>query len=270
MSHNDTYIYDGGESDEKRLKILNDVYNENSRKILLKKGLKNAKCVLDLGCGQGDISVWIANAVSPSTKVIAMDIDKEQLKLVQRKIEKNAIKNLTCLECSLLDLDRDFFLEKIGEIPDFIYCRWVLIHLNREEIEKGLKKIYNLMDQGGVVIHEEVTLKESSDEKTSDIFIEYINIFDSLAKKIGIDFNLGSELFSLVNNMGYKEIEEFFSKPEFNKQQKEFFSLDMKSAIPSLEKNGIVSEDYVNKLCDKIDLDNSPMTMVNKLVFGVK
>ncbi len=268
MNDKNTYIYDYGENDQSRLKTLNNVYNPTSQEILLRTEIKNARCIIDLACGQGDMTLWLARTC-PESEIIGIDISSEQLNLAQKKIEKHKLSNVKFFQCSVFDLDSKKIHEITQKTPDFIYCRWLLIHLEKDKITPAIKNIYNLLESGGKILHEEVTLKESLDTDSSESFREYIELFTKLALKMNIDFNFGSSLSHYAQKIGYQKTEIFVSKPVFNSEQKHFFALDLISAIPALVNHNIATEQYIYQLCKRIDAETT-MTMVNRLMCGVK
>ena len=54
--------------------------------------------ILDLGCGTGDLSAYLADLVGPEGKVVAVDPDKERILLAQQSFGE--VKNLSFVEGS--------------------------------------------------------------------------------------------------------------------------------------------------------------------------
>ena len=54
--------------------------------------------ILDLGCGTGDLSAYLADLVGPEGKVVAVDPDKERILLAQQSFSE--VKNLSFVEGS--------------------------------------------------------------------------------------------------------------------------------------------------------------------------
>ena len=44
--------------------------------------------VLDVGCGIGNLSCWLADRVGAKGRVIAVDSDSEQLKIAEKRAQK--------------------------------------------------------------------------------------------------------------------------------------------------------------------------------------
>lgn len=57
------YIVDIGEQGSEGLGKLDYCFNSTTKEFLLSVGLKNAKTILDIGCGSGVMTCWIAEQV---------------------------------------------------------------------------------------------------------------------------------------------------------------------------------------------------------------
>lgn len=268
-----TYIYDVGDKDQLRLKILNDVYNSLSQQALLDIGVKNKKCIIDIACGQGEMTCWMAKQVGPESLVVGVDASEEQLILAKKLAQEEGLSNVLFIKKSVLDAD---FIDLEAELPckpDLIYSRWLLIHLEAEEIKPVMRAFYHLLAPGGVMAHEEVTLKESYLDPVAGSFKQYVMLFDELAHKLGISFNLGSDLLPVFAEVGYKQPQFKICKPKFTREQLYFFKLDLESAIPVLKKFNLAQESDVDNLNAAIEQDlhdGFDMTMTNYFVYGVK
>jgi len=62
---------------------------------------KAGDVILDLGCGTGELSAYLAELVGPGGKVIGVDPDKEQIQLV--KESHSQIENLSFVEKSAIN-----------------------------------------------------------------------------------------------------------------------------------------------------------------------
>jgi 2-polyprenyl-3-methyl-5-hydroxy-6-metoxy-1,4-benzoquinol methylase len=75
----DVYVLDVGESGAARLRLLDQVYGTSTRRMLIEAGLREGSRVLDLACGIGAVSCWLASQVGATGKVIAGDVNPDQL-----------------------------------------------------------------------------------------------------------------------------------------------------------------------------------------------
>jgi precorrin-6B methylase 2 len=68
---------------------------EEPAKLMKALDLKPGQTVCDLGCGNGFYTLKLANAVGPTGKVYAVEIQKEMLDLLARRVAKTNLKNIT-------------------------------------------------------------------------------------------------------------------------------------------------------------------------------
>ena|SRR3990167_8330534 len=148
------YTVETGRSDEKRLTMLNKLYNPNTTRFLLESGLEPGMVVTEIGCGCGELACWIADQVAPSGTVFAIDKDAEQLEVASSLAKKRGITNIVfeqmCLK-DLLNYPRKF---------DLIYSRWVLMYLTSPII--GVETMVMALKDGGIIICEDVDFSNHS------------------------------------------------------------------------------------------------------------
>lgn len=75
--------------------------------------------ILDLGCGTGELSAYLAELVGPKGKVIGVDPDKERIQLARRT--HTEVKNLSFVEGNASN-----FLEIVPEAFDIVFSNYVL------------------------------------------------------------------------------------------------------------------------------------------------
>ncbi|MFA5074996.1 MAG: class I SAM-dependent methyltransferase [Candidatus Babeliales bacterium] len=163
-----------GEEDKDRLLVLNEIYNPESFQ-LLKQYVEKGKNVLELGCGLGICSQYMAKLVGEKGSVLATDINQEQIDLAQ-KMKASELKNLNFRKISALEL------EKLEQKFDVIYVRFLLMHLpNPEKILEQIKKV---LSPNGKVIIEDVTGNYTLYSNPNTPAMEEVQRFDKLQFEI--------------------------------------------------------------------------------------
>src|SRR5436190_2176638 len=104
--------------------LLDQSFNSSTKKCLLNAGLTQDMKVLDVGCGAGVMTSWIANQVGNGGHVTAIDNSPEQLSVTQRTLKNQNLSNVTTKVLSAYDI------EHLREKYDLIYCRFLLHHLH--------------------------------------------------------------------------------------------------------------------------------------------
>ena len=143
------YVFTVGEESVKRLEILDSVRGLKSRELLSTAGLKTGMRVIEVGCGTGSMTLWIAQQIGPKGEILATDIDEEQLEITKQRAEKLNIKNIKFLQWDVL---QNLHLSEF----DLVYSRFVLVHTTNGS--KAIQNMLNLLKDGGVIVCEEPDL----------------------------------------------------------------------------------------------------------------
>jgi len=97
-------------------------------KIMQRSGIRKGMRVLEVGCGSGAYTTFVARAVGEEGKVYALDIQPEMLEQLEHKLakpENEDIKNIELVNSSAYDLPFDdgsldlvYMVTVLQEIPD--------------------------------------------------------------------------------------------------------------------------------------------------------
>lgn len=118
--------------------------NEASRSLLLEAGLRDGMSVLEVGCGPGLMTPWLAQ-ITPHGRVTAFDINDSYITTTQEKC--GTYPNVTVFKSSVFDLEDE---KRYG----LIYCRLVLHHVSDHIL--AIKKVVNLLEPEGILVCEEL------------------------------------------------------------------------------------------------------------------
>lgn len=198
---NEKYIVDIGEKGSEGLDKLDYCFNPTTKEFLLSVGLKQAKSVLDIGCGSGLMSCWMAEQIGDNSKVIAIENDINQLNAAKHNAESKSIHNIEFKLCSAYEiktLDTQF---------DFVYCRFVLHHLH--EPEKVIANIFQVLASNGVYASEEGIVNYAFSYPFSsawgDETLRVPPVWQD-APTDQRDGNIGIKMFNKMHSVGFKNI----------------------------------------------------------------
>ena len=115
-------------------------------KLIKRSGIKPGMTVMDLGCGSGAFTPFVARAVGEQSKVYAVDIQPAMLKQLERKLpetENQDISNIELKQVSAYDLPFE------DESLDLVYMVTVL----QEILDRGkvLREIKRVLKPGGIL-----------------------------------------------------------------------------------------------------------------------
>ncbi|MCK4722030.1 MAG: methyltransferase domain-containing protein, partial [Dehalococcoidia bacterium] len=109
-------------------------------------GIKEGMHVLEVGCGSGAFTTFVARVVGREGRVYALDIQPEMLKQLEHKLakpENEDIKNIELVNSSAYDLPFDD-----GSL-DLVYMVTVLQEI--PDRSKALEQVRRVLNPGGIL-----------------------------------------------------------------------------------------------------------------------
>lgn len=198
---NEKYIADIGEEGSEGLGKLDYCFNSTTKEFLIAVGLKQAKSILDIGCGSGVMTCWMAEQIGNDGKIIAIENDINQLNAAKHNAELKSINNIEFKLCSAYEI------ETLNTQFDFIYCRFVLHHLH--EPEKVITKIFQSLVSNGVYASEEGIVNYAFSYPFSsawgDEALRVPPVWQD-APKDQRDGNIGIKMFNKMHLVGFKNL----------------------------------------------------------------
>ena len=180
-----------------RLKMQATVAIGVEREIWIVAGLKSGMNVLDLACGPGFISCELARAVEAGT-VTGVDISEELIFTAQQAKISEKVQNVSFRTDNIygLDLPENSF--------DFIYARFVFQHLEKPQL--ALQNILRVLKPGGILCVLDIDDNWTSFSPESAAFVRFIRRAGAGQKRKGGNRLIGSQLFGLLNEAGFKNV----------------------------------------------------------------
>lgn len=198
---NEKYCIDIGEQGSEGLERLDYCFNNTTKEFLLSVGIEKAKAVLDIGCGSGVMTCWIAEQVAPHGKVIAIENNINQLQAAKRNAEKRSIHNIEFELCSAYEIDT------LRSQFDFVYCRFVLHHLHKPDAV--ITKIFNSLTPKGVYASEEGIVNYAFSYPFSPAWGDEALRVPPVWQDAEIDQrdgNIGIKMFNKMHSVGFTNI----------------------------------------------------------------
>jgi ubiquinone/menaquinone biosynthesis C-methylase UbiE len=115
-----------------------------SAQMLALSGIAAGSRVLDVGTGLGDPALAAAAIVGQSGRVLAIDPDREMIKLAQERVAAMKIGNVDLRDCRVEDLAAP------QSAFDAILCRWSLMFV--EDLRATLARLRTMLCPGGRLV----------------------------------------------------------------------------------------------------------------------
>lgn len=237
------YVIGVGKDDEERLSLLNELFGKTSEDLLLKAGLKPGMRVLEVGCGTGSITKWIAKKIGDNGHVTAVDNSQEQIQIAEKNCSGSS--NITFITSSLFDL-------KQTKQFDLVYSRFLIMHLQNPF--EGLEHLKQLLKPNGILVSEEATNSVTACYPESPAFKKYREMVMALFQKNNIDYDIGEKLYAYFQKLKTQNIHVSFVQPIYKQHQKKMMTLLMNELTHRCIELGIATEIEIKKLID--DLSN--------------
>jgi SAM-dependent methyltransferase len=231
----DDYVLASGEAAEARLHLLDRVFGAFSRGLLKDAGLARGMHVADIGCGVGDLAIWLAAEVGPTGAVAGIDASVEQLAVAQAGARAKGATNLALSHGDAYATGLEY-----GAF-DLVCCRFLLCHLSRPL--DGLREMRALLKPGGSLVVIEPDLNRVGSDPVSAAY-ERINAVALQAGTLrGVDYAIGSLVHRHVSDAAFRIDDVRVCEPAFLRgPEKRFWAHTYSEAAPAFVRAGLITQ----------------------------
>lgn len=250
MSRDNLYNLKVGIEGEEQLNNLERAYGKSSRLFLNNIGIQAGMKVIDVGCGVGHMSCWLAQQVGSAGHIYAIDNSQKQLDIATKKAKSKNLSNISFHLANASDLS-DF-----AEISDLTYCRWLLFHVKNPK--------QTCISMGRTVKKSGILACEAGSAGTNVFYPRFeahdivMSKFYELMKKVHNDPLIGLNVLRIFQSLNeFMNIElsvsqNAWTKPDDVMQFLKGMITALDSASDSLIKNNILSQSEIISLKDSI------------------
>jgi len=257
-----------GEADHKRLALLNQIYNPQTKAFISAAGLSGNLSILEIGCGTGEMAIWLAQHF-PDAKVLATDINTEQLAIARETAQKNNISNIEFRLCNVVDLP------VLQQSFDLIYGRWVLEYI--ENPQAIIQTIFNLLNPNGVMIYAAISFLNPGFfcNPHSDIIMQWMNFLRPQVLPTKLDRDLSTHIYHMFKNIGYQDIQMMIDQPLLvTSEERSLLRLGFTSMRTQLlNRQVMTAKEHENMTAEFLKLEQEDMIFANHrnlLIRGTK
>jgi ubiquinone/menaquinone biosynthesis C-methylase UbiE len=241
----DVYVLDTGEAAAERLRLLDKVYGPFTRKMLLDAGLREGTQALDLACGIGTVSCWMASQVGPTGSVTAADVNPDQL----------VVSKWHCAKCDHFPID---YIEASAystglesESFDLVHMRLLLCHLT--EPARVLREVYRLLKPGGVFVCRDLKVSSVFCYPESSAFNRSMEYALATGKALGVDYDYGVRLPADVMDAGFRAVDVRLEQPAYLRgTEKRLWEHTFAEAVPVIVRAGVATEDELTSILNEM------------------
>lgn len=257
MSSKETYEFEvkagGLEYD-----ILDSNYNPATQAFLIQSGLKPGMTVLDVGCGAGVMTAWLAKQVGPMGQVIALDNSEDQLSHTIERIKREHLDNVETHALSAYELDT------LHSEFDLIYCRFLLHHLHSPR--RALHVFFDNLKSGGIYVGEEGVMHMAFAYPPSFAWTGYPltqRTPEEEPEGEGRDGDIGIKLFYECQQIGFDILDCQMQQPVlWKKEQKAMLIEGLESFKKTSLAQGMTEEAWQQKYDETLKLINDPHQLI--------
>jgi ubiquinone/menaquinone biosynthesis C-methylase UbiE len=194
---NDDYVLLGGEQATKRLRLLARAKWPTTKALLRRVGVRAGMRCLDVGCGNGAVTLRLALRVGATGQAVGIDRDERCLQSARRKAALHRLPAVFRNQ-NVTDLQET-------QAYDLVYSRFLLTHLARPA--ESLGQMVRAARRGGVVIVEDIEFAAHFCYPPCAAFMRYVDLYQRAVKMKGGDPNIGPRLVSLFLDNGLDDVQ---------------------------------------------------------------
>lgn len=248
MSKDPNYVLTVGSQAATRLNILQDFCGPFSKTFLLKAGLCSGMTVVDLGCGPGNMSAWLAHQVGKKGKVYAVDLSTEQLEFAKQKAKKEGLTQIEFIEASAYDVSHQV------KHCDLAYCRYVLSHLDKPE--QAIDQMLASLKPGGTIACEEaIKLSDMFSYPPADAYERHLELYKELKLRRARTTGYGYPVFDSFMQRGLKKVDITITQPVLRTHlQRTHPVLLMQECSTGLLEEGLCTAEELERLINDLEM----------------
>ena len=242
---NQSYLLATGEQAVSRLELLDRIFGPGARDLLKTAGLAPGMRVAEIGCGTGQMALWIAVQVGSNGSVVAVDASREQLEVAEGSAEKAGIRNLSFHEATAYELGLP------AQSFDMVYSRFLFCHL--DDPARAIREMKSILKPGGVLVCEDHDDGGIFTEPQTRAYLRLVEISDAVNRARGLDSFIGLKLPGLVRTAGFSHPNVRVNQLAFlHGEEKRFWEITLREAAPAIFAAGASTPDELESICKEM------------------
>lgn len=236
------YTMGRSESETERLIEQSVLYDDVTRRFLLRSGIAKGMKVLDVGSGAGDVALTLADFVGSEGTVVGVDVNADILETAKARADAAGFTNIEFIagDTRTLELPNDF---------DAVVGRLVLMYM--ADPADALKHLTTHLRPGGIVAFQEVDFSPYSVavHPGTPLINDLIKWGRTVFERSGAHVEMGMDLYKAFVDAGLPEPALHFEAPMGGPEDWPGFAYlenSFRSILPLIEAYEIATADEVD------------------------
>ena len=192
------YAIRGGDEGRRRLDLLARTMAPNTEALLARAGIHAGMRCIDLGCGAGHVSRYLAQCVGAGGFVVGLDIDEVKLAAATQESAQAGLRQLEFRAGSVTSWTEP-------AMYDLVYARFILSHI--PEPAKVIGSMAAALRPGGVLVVEDVDFGGAFCHPPNAGYERYSSWYREVVARRGGNAELGRELYGMCLDAGLAAVE---------------------------------------------------------------
>jgi ubiquinone/menaquinone biosynthesis C-methylase UbiE len=180
------YALGHSEQELQRLSRQGQALGPFTRQLFEEAGISRGMCVLDVGCGSGDVAFLAADLVGPSGKVVGVDRERRAVDWANSRANSQGATNVTFVEGDPAEMEFD---QKF----DAIVGRLVLMYY--PDPVCALRKLRQHVRPEGLIVFQEMDMANARSLPVAPVFERSVTWIKQTLDATGARTQLGLELY---------------------------------------------------------------------------
>ena len=168
---------------------------QHGEKLAYTAGIKPGHKVLDMGCGTGELTAYLAEMVGKQAPIVGVDLDNERIKLAIKK-HSGIHENITFVNGD----SSSQFPHRGQQYYDLHFSNFVIQWLNTHEKKTFIDTAYESLKPGGKIA---IQSQEKDQAKMSDVARLFVNNDNNTMETVKSYFLNKSETETLLEKNGF-------------------------------------------------------------------
>jgi SAM-dependent methyltransferase len=180
------YALGHSEQELQRLSHQGQVFGPFTRQLFEEAGVSQGMCVLDVGCGSGDVAFLAADLVGPSGEVLGVDRERTAVDWANARAHSWATRNVKFVEGDPAEMEFD-------QQFDAIVGRLVLMYY--PDPVNAVRKLIRHVRPEGLIVFQEIDLANACSMPVAPLFERSMTWIKQTLSATGARIQLGLELY---------------------------------------------------------------------------